>query len=720
METRALSGVIVVIRGNGHRADGDLVEAGVNAAHRDGPPARLGSLVVPRQLPAAASYFVGRSGELKTLSALLDRSPDGPGAVAVSVISGTAGVGKTALALQWAHQVTQRFPDGQLYADLRGFSPAGSPASAGEALRGFLDAFGVPPGQIPATLDALTGLYRSLLYGRSVLVVLDNARDAAQVRPLLPGGPGCAAVVTSRSNLAGLVAADGAQPLMLDVLTDSESRELLERRLGAERLAGEEAAAARLTTLCARLPLALSITAARAAAHPQARLAVLAAELDGAAASLEELNALDTGDAATSIRAALSWSYASLGADAARMFRLLAVHPGPDIAPPAAASLAGIRRQQAAEMLRTLTCASLLTEPVPGRFGFHDLLRSYAAELARAAQDIGEQRAAFHRLLDHYVQTASAAAELSQHYRDPLTLRPPRPGSSPERLADDEEALTWFTAEHENMRALIARAAADGFDAYAWQIACTLTPFISRSGRWHQPEWTTILTTALAAAEHHGDVNGQARLHWETGLVRIRLGRYDEALSHLSLALGLYRKLGDIPGQAHVHLGLAQIFDRQQRVTDAVRHAERALGQYRQAGNHLGEAEALNDAGWYAAKSGDLQHALGYCQEALEKHQGVGSRPLQANTLDSVGYIHHQMGHYPGAIAAFHHSLRLLRGLGDVTHEAVVLTHLGDTLLATGDLAGAREAWSEALAILVDIRDPKADEVRAKLRASTG
>lgn len=689
------------------------------ADHQDGPPARLGSLVVPRQLPAAASYFVGRPSELKALSALLDRSTDGPSPVAVSVISGTAGVGKTTLAVQWAHQVAERFPDGQLYADLRGFGPAGSPASPGEVLRGFLDAFGVPPGHIPATLDALTGLYRSLLYGRRVLVVLDNARDAAQVRPLLPAGPGCAAVVTSRANLTGLVAADGAHPLMLDVLTDSESRELLERRLGPERLAGEEAAAARLTRLCARLPLALSITAARAAAYPEARLAMLASELDAASASLEELNALDTGDAATSIRAALSWSYASLDAGAGRMFRLLALHPGPDIAPPAAASLAGITQQQATEMLRALTSASLLTEPVPGRFGFHDLLRSYASELGRADQDDGEDRAAFHRLLDHYLHTASAAAKLSQAYRDPLTLRPPRPGSFPERLADGEAALAWFNREHENLRPVIARAAADGFDAHAWQIACTLTPFISRSGRWHQAEWTTVLSTALAAAQRHGDLSGQARVHWETGLVGNRLGRYDDSLSHLSLALGLYRKLGDVSGQAHVHLGLAQMFDRQQRGNDAVSHAERALGLYRQAANRLGEAEALNDAGWYAAKAGDLQHALGYCQQALRQHQEVGSRPLEASTLDSVGYIYHQMGHYSEAIAEFDRSLLMLRELGDRYHGAVVLTHLGDTRLATGDSAGARDAWQEALGILVEIGDPTADEVRAKLRTQT-
>jgi tetratricopeptide (TPR) repeat protein len=677
------------------------------------------SVVVPQQLPAAAPHFVGRAAELKALSALLDRGPDAPGSVAFAVIGGTAGVGKTTLAVQWAHQVAERFPDGQLYADLRGFGPAGIPASSVEVLRGFLDALAVPPSQIPSSLDSLAGLYRSLLFGRRVLVVLDNARDAAQVRPLLPGGPGCATVVTSRSDLTGLVAADGAQPIMLDVLSDTESRELLERRLGPERLAGEEAAAAQLTRLCARLPLALSIAAARAAAHPQARLAVLAAELDAAAASLEELSALDTGDAATSIRAAQSWSYASLGADAARMFRLLALHPGPDIAPPAAASLAGIKQQQAGEILRALTSASLLNERVPGRFAFHDLLRTYATELVRADQDDAKQRAAFQRLLDHYLHTVSRAADLSQMYRDPLPLRPPRRGSSPEQFADDATALAWFRAEHENLRALITRAAADGFDAHAWQITCTLAPFISRSGRWHQPEWTAILATALAAAQRHGDLSGQARVHWELGLVRILHRGYDDSLSHLSLALDLYRKLGDISGQAHIHLGLAEMFDRQHRGPDAIQHAERALGLYRQAGNRIGEAEALNDAGWYAAKAGDHQHALSYCEQGLAQYRELGSRPGQASTSDTIGYIHLQLGDYQEAIPAFERSLSLLRRLADRYHEAVVLTHLGDARLATGDSPGARDAWQQALAIFDDIRDPEAEGLRARLRETT-
>jgi tetratricopeptide (TPR) repeat protein/transcriptional regulator with XRE-family HTH domain len=685
----------------------------------EAPGERPASQVAAQQLPAAAPHFVGRAAELKALWSLVDKVPDKAPAVAIAVISGTAGVGKTTLAVHWAHQAAERFPDGQLYVNLGGFGPGASPMSPAEALRTCLDAFAVPAAQIPASLDSLAGLYRSVLYGRRVLVVLDNARDSAQVRPLLPGGAGCAAVITSRSHLTGLVAADGAQPIMLDVLTDAESRELLERRLGPERLAGEEAAAARLTTLCARLPLALSITAARAAALPEARLAVLASELDAAAASPGELDLLDTGDAVTSIRAAFSWSYQSIGTDASRMFRLLGLHAGPDIGVPAAASLAGVRREQASDLLRSLARASLLTEQVPGRFAFHDLLRAYAAELVRTG-DASGQRTAEHRMLDHYLHTAHAAAALSQLNREAVALRPPRPGSSPEQPADDESALAWLRAEYLNLRAAIAQAAAHGFDAHAWQLTCTLAPFVLRSGHWHQQEWSTILDTALAAARRQGDLAGQALVHWELGMVRTRLGRYDDALGHLSRALDMYRQLGDGAGQAHVHIGLATMFDRRRAVPEAVRHAQRALDLYQAAGQRSGQAVALNATGFYASKAGDHQGALSRCQQALDLYRDIGSRPGEAATLDSLGYIHHQLGDHTQAIALYRSSLDLVRRLADRDAEAAVLTHLGDTHQAAGNPRGAREAWLQALAILDDTRDPGADELRARLRQDGG
>jgi DNA-binding SARP family transcriptional activator/tetratricopeptide (TPR) repeat protein len=672
--------------------------------------------VVPRQLPAAAPHFVGRACELRSLSSQLGHGRPGGDAgdgMTISVIGGTAGVGKTTLAVTWAHQVAGGFPDGQLYVNLRGYGPGTNPMSPADALRGFLEAFAIPAAQIPASVESLAGLYRSVLSGRRVLIVLDNARDAAQVRPMLPGEAGCAVVITSRSQLTGLVASDGAVPLTLDVLSEADATELLARRLGAARLAEEPGAAAELAGVCARLPLALAITAARAASRPGARLTELASELDDAVARLD---ALETGDPDTSIRAVLSWSYENLGPDAARMFRLLALHPGPDIGVPAAASLAGIGPSEAARLLRVLTRAAMLTEHAPGRFAFHDLLRAYATELVRGAETSGDRRAAGHRILDHYLHTAHAAAALSQFKRDPLTLKPPRAGAIPEQLADEESAMAWFRAEDQILRAVITQAVIDEFDAHAWQLTSTLAPFVQRSGRWHQHEWNDLLTSALVAARRQGDVAGQARVHWDLGLVRTRLGRYVDALSHLTRALDLYRQVGSKPGQASCHLGLALMFEEQGHEAESLRHAERALDLYQAEDHRPGQAEALNAAGWYCTKLGEHQRALDFCQQALDLYRELGSWPGEAGTLDTIGYAHHQLGDYPRAIACYENALALLRKIADFDDEALVLTHIGDAHYADGDAQQARTAWAQALAILEDNNDPGAGRVRARLR----
>jgi hypothetical protein len=409
--------------------------------------------VVPRQLPVAARHFAGRAGALTVLAGLAAEAggADGAGrAMVISVIEGTAGIGKTALAVHFAHQVAGDFPDGQLYVNLRGFDPAGPPMTPGEAVHIFLDALGVRAGQLPASLDAQVGLYRSLLAGRRMLVLLDNARDAGQVRPLLPASPGCLVLVTSRSQLTGLAAAEGAMPLALDLLTGEEAKELLAARLGGDRLAADPAAAQELTGLCARLPLALAIAAARAATQPALPLADLAAELRDAGGRLD---ALDAGDAAASVRAVFSWSYQQLDAAAARMFRLLGLHPGPAIGTPAAASLAGLPPRPARTVLTELTRAHLLAEPAPGRFAFHDLLRAYAAERAQADEGGTERHAAVHRMLDHYLHTACPAALLIHPTSQTMILAHislgvmlEEQGRDADALGHTRQALELFTA----------------------------------------------------------------------------------------------------------------------------------------------------------------------------------------------------------------------------------------------------------------------------------
>jgi len=373
-----------------------------------GPPQQLLTRPpVPRQLPDAPASFTGRAAELSALSAIAGEPVGLAGTVVVTAIGGMAGIGKTALALHWAHQVSNRFPDGQLYAGLRGFDPSGQPATAAEAIRGMLGALGVPADQIPPDLDAQAGLYRTLLTGRRMLIMLDNARDEQQVRPLLPAAEGCLVIVTSRNRLTGLAATHAARLLTVDLLTTGEARALLAARLGRARAAAEPAAISELAELCARLPLALVIVAARAAARPVQPLAALAAELRDAS---RRLDGLDDRDPATSVRGVFSRSYQQLTPSAARMFRLLGVHPGPDVTAPAAASLAATPLPQASAALAELTATHLITEHSPGRYALHDLVRAYAAEQAHAEESADDLHAATGRLLDHYLHTANPSA----------------------------------------------------------------------------------------------------------------------------------------------------------------------------------------------------------------------------------------------------------------------------------------------------------------------
>jgi DNA-binding SARP family transcriptional activator len=427
---------------------------------------------LPRQLPPATACFTGRSAELAALSRMMGQVT--PGAVRIVAVDGTAGVGKTALVVRWAHQVADAFPDGQLYVDLRGFDVTGSPLSPVEAIRGILDAFFVPAQHVPAQAWAQSALYRSLTSGRRMLVLLDNARDSEQVRQLLPGFPGCMVVATSRIQLTDLVAAEGASHLTLDQLTVAEARALLVRRLGAERCAADPAAVTELIHRCARLPLALSIASAQAICQPHLPLSVLAARLRDVRHLLDALSADQQG---SDVRAVFCGSYRQLSDPGARMFRLLGVHPGPDISTRAAASLAGLPLQEARNVLAELTRAHLLAQHRLDRFAFHHLLRSYALDQARTPDGRADRRAALPRVLDHYLHTARAAAALLDPGRDPLTLPDPRAGVVPERLADGAQALNWLEAEHTVLLAVLDLAARSGFDRHAQQIRAILAGY---------------------------------------------------------------------------------------------------------------------------------------------------------------------------------------------------------------------------------------------------
>ena len=661
----------------------------------------------PGLLPSAVPDFTGRAAELAELSALRGR-PGRP--VVITAIGGTAGVGKTALAVHWARQAVGRFPDGQLYVNLRGFGPA-EPLHPSEALRAFLHALGVPAAQVPAGPDAQHVLYRSLLDGKKILILLDNARDAAQVRPLLPGSPDAQVLITSRAELASLVVTDGARQISLDVLTTEEAWQMLAARLGPGRVADEPRAAGELIGLCARLPLALAITAARAAAHPGFTLAALAAELRDARGRLD---ALSTGEDATDVRAVFSWSYQHLPAPAARMFRLLGLHPGPDITAEAAASLAGLAVPEARRLLRELARAHLLSEPVPGRYAFHDLLRAYAAEQGRHTDSDTHRREAAGRVLDHYLHTAAGAARLLIPSMEPVVLAPPRSGAAAAQPADRSQALAWFEAEHQVLLAAVTLAAGSGFDVHAWQLPWAMSPFLGPCGYWQ--EWAATQRTALAAATGLGDTAAQAVCSRLLGAACTSLGHYDQALGHYAGSLTLYQRLGNRFGEAKVQHSLGFAAERQGRYADALGHAEQALRLCRAVGDKANEADELNAVGWRHGLLGDYRQARAFCRQALTLSVEIGHRLTEGYAWDSLGYAEHHLGNLAEAAACYQRSLSIKREYGDRFNEADTLSRLGDTHHAAGELASARETWQQALVILEDIQHPDARQVRDKLR----
>ena len=673
-----------------------------------GPP----GVPVPAQLPLDAQGFSGRHDELRALHALLPsaRAAGTGESVPVVVITGTAGVGKTALAIRFGRQVAKRFPDGQLYVNLRGLVPGAPPMEPSAALRFFLDALGVPPHRIVAPLEERAALFRSLVDGKRVLIVLDNASNAAQVRPLLPGSPDCLVVVTSRNQMAGLVAAEGATLITLDVLGDDEAHEMLARRLGQERVAAEPQAADEIVAACARLPLALSVAVGRAAGRPKRPLAELATELRDARVRLD---ALEAGDAATDVRAVLSWSYDQLSPAAAQMFRLLGLHPGPDISLSAAASLAGISRAEAGTALRELTRTHMAVEHLPGRFAFHDLLRAYATDQAERNDSPAERSLAVQRMLDHSLHTAMAASQRFSPFRTPLRLAAPQPGVLPGEMADKDQAMAWFDAEVPVLLTLIGYAEAKEFDTYAWQLPWALGPFFHRRGRLQA--YVNTQQTALAAARRLDDTLALAHAHHLLGHAQLQMSDYEAAEPNFRRALDLFRELGDRANEAVVLNGLAGMLEKQERYPEALAVALDALRMLKAAGHWWTQATLENGVGWLYAHLGQYSEALTHCQRALSLHRESGHRGGAADTLDSLGFVYLHLGDFEQAKAHYELAIDAYREIGAPFGEGNSLAGLGDVLLRSGDLAAARSRYLQSAAILDTLPHPLADVVRGKL-----
>ncbi|MBB5895606.1 AfsR/SARP family transcriptional regulator [Kutzneria kofuensis] len=625
---------------------------------------------VPRQLPAAPAWFTGRRREL----AELDR------AGAISVIAGTAGIGKTSLALHWAYQRLDRFPDGQLFVNLHGFAPGGEPVSPAGAIGALLDGLGVLVGARPVDLDAQIALYRSLVAGRRMLIVLDNAVDAAQVAPLLPDSPSGTVVITSRNRLSGLV----KTPVPIEVLSEEESRDLLVRRLGTSRVAAEPDAVEELVAYCGGSPLALGIVAARAAVHPDFALAGLVAEFRDASTRLD---ALDEDHPMASLPAALSWSYNALTPEQAEMFALLGLAPGPDIGLPAAAALAN---RPAAALVRALERVSLVQQDKPGRYRMHDLVRLYARD--RACHDLSsEQRtSALLRLTDHYLHSAYAGDRLMYPSRTPIELTEPVPGSRPHHHADVAGVVAWFDAEHSCVLATLRLAEEQGWHRLVWQLAWSLDTFHHHGGHVHDD-----LATWTAAARHVDDDLRGLTLR-RLGTAYSRLGRHAEGMEHLLRSLALAEEAEDDAAQAHCHRALAAAAGLAGDNRSALDHAMSALRYYEKLDSPIQQANALNQVGWYAAQIGQYAMARSHCEAALAVLRDHPDPQGEADTLDSMGYICHHSGEHALALGYYRRALAQWRKVGAAALIAEVLERVGETHTALGDHEQARAAWRQA------------------------
>ncbi|GAA0924785.1 ATP-binding protein [Nonomuraea longicatena] len=641
-----------------------------------------GPELVPRQLPPATARFVGRDAELKDL--------DDSG---VTLVVGPAGVGKTALALHWAHRAAGRYPDGQLFLDLRGFDQ-GEPMRLEEALPLLLQGLGVASKDVPVALDGQVALYRSLLAGKRVLIVLDDAAEPAQVRRLLPTHPGCRVLVTSRDRLGALVALDGAERLTLDALTRQDALSLVARVAGARRLRDEPEEAARLVELCDRSPLALSIALSWIGEHDhrtiggyvrllaeQGRLARLRVE----------------GDESVAVRAALDLSHETLAPAARRMFRLYGLAPGTGLSSTAAAAMAGLTPAEADELLGAAARVHLLRESGPGRFTAHDLVAEYAAERAREDEHVAAREAALRRLFDHYLHAVVRATRVCG-FDGPKLPYEPQDGLQPV-FADAAEATAWLDAEWDNLVAVVSHAAAHGPAAYAWRLVEALQDPLHHLRT--QGEWTRIAEVGLAAARGADDLHGQAAMHYSLGLARWRMTDLPGARREYERALALSAAAGWTRGEAAALQGCGVVLKQSGRPREAIGKYERAVRIHRELGSIRAESRGLNNLAVAHLMLARLDRAEDCLRAALKLTRRSGDRHLTALTLVNVALVRQQQARFPEALEALGEALDVcaggLRFAAGVTHETFgwVYLDLGDDDLAAAEFSRALELAQE-------------------------
>ncbi|MGW1058258.1 ATP-binding protein [Micromonospora rubida] len=647
----------------------------------------------PRQLPGDVRGFVNRVEELRALDRLCGDG-DGDARVTLSVITGTAGVGKTSLALRWAHRVRHRFPDGQLYANLRGYDP-GEPARPEVVLDRFLRALGVPPAAIPADLEDREALYRSRLADRRVLLVLDNAATARQVRPLLPGTDTCLTIATSRSMLSGLVTRDGGRRLTLPMLTEDDAVALLRGVTAGYRSGDDPAELIELARLCARLPLALRIAAERAASRPFMPLGELIQDLRDESALWDALTAEDD-EEADAVRTVFAWSYRGLGTTEARLFRLLGLHPGPDVSTPAAAALAGVPATQLRQPLDALVTAHLLEQHAPGRYHLHDLLRAYAVDQVRQFEGEEERRAALHRVLDWYLHTADAALARTLPFYRIVPLDPPTAGV-PLAFAGPADADAWFDAERDNLVAATRAAAEADAPRTAWQLAAILRSVFMHRNAFEG--WFTTARIGLAAARALGDRRGEAEALESLGKAHFQARQLDEAAGHHRAALAIRQNIGDEHGTAVSVNALGLLGLRHRHLTDALAHFADSLARFERLGNRRWQALLLSNLAEARYELGELAQAVELLDQALAVQREIDDRGQEGNSLFFLSMTLRELGRVDEAGTAIERALTIAEDAGSPVWLAHWLVEYARVLRARGRPAEALEAVHRAATI---------------------
>jgi tetratricopeptide (TPR) repeat protein len=651
--------------------------------------------LVPAQLPADVAGFTGRQEELSELDNFAaDNRPPATAspAVVISAVSGTAGVGKTALAIRWAHRVAAEFPDGQLYINLRGYD-LDQPMTATDVLARFLTTLGVASQDIPLDVDERAARYRTKTAGRRILIVLDNAATVEQVRPLLPGTPSCAVLVTSRDSLAGLVALHGAHRLDLDLLPVADAVALLRRLIGP-RVDTEPDAAAALAGQCARLPLALRVAAELAVTRPTTSMAGLVAELADQRRRLDLLDA--GGDLRAAVRAVFSWSVRHLPPDVTRTFGLLGLHPGPDLDAYAAAALANTSLDHARRILDQLGRAHLIHPSGAGRYAMHDLLRAYATSLATTKDAADDPSAALGRLFDYYLGAVAAAMNTlhpAEAHRRPSI---PSPATPTPAMAGPDAARDWLDTERPTLVAVAAHTSACGWPTHAVRLSSTVFRYLAGG---HYTDALAIFTYAQQAAGQIGDRAGQAQALADLGGVHLRLGRSRAAAEHLQQAVVMFRQAGDRTGEARALGNLGTVEQRRGCFGPAADHHEQALALYLQTGDRTGEARALVNLGNIEQQSGRYGPAADLHQWALDVFRQIGDRSGEASALDNLGTVEAWQGRYGPAADYHQQALAIFRQIGDRSGEATALDNLGTVHTRLGRPEQAAEHHLQALTL---------------------